>query len=72
MQKVVRKILILEKSTLVQYQNICTQISVLSSCYHEARQKATRRMVNILDETEGVSNVDMTENIDIPDHPWPI
>ena len=24
-----------------------------------------------MDETEGVSNVDMTENRDIPDHPWP-
>ena len=26
---------------------------------------------HVLDETEGVSNVDMTENRDIPDHPWP-
>ena len=24
-----------------------------------------------MDETEGVGNVDMTENRDIPDHPWP-
>ena len=24
----------------------------------------------VMDETKGVSNVDMTENRDIPDHPW--
>ena len=24
-----------------------------------------------MDETEGVSDEDMTENRDIPDHPWP-
>ena len=25
----------------------------------------------VMDETEGVSDVDMTENRDISDHPWP-
>ena len=32
---------------------------------------AIRTMANIMDETEGISNVSMTENRDIPDHPWP-
>ena len=33
-----------------------------------ARQKATRRMANALDEA--VSYFDTTESRDIPDHPW--
>ena len=33
------------------------------------RQRATRRMANVVEETEGVSDVDMTENRDIPDYP---
>ena len=27
-------------------------------------------MANVMDETEGVNNVDMTENRDIPDNPY--
>ena len=28
-------------------------------------------MANVTDETEVISDVDMTETRDIPDHPWP-
>ena len=51
--------------TLLYLILIClyTVITLLLPCYSV--------VVNVMDETEGVSNVDMTENRDIPDHPWP-
>ena len=36
-----------------------------------ARLKKYIKKMYFLDETEGVSNVNMTENREIPDHPWP-
>ena len=36
-----------------------------------SKAEGNKKNGHVTDETEGVSDVDMTENRDIPDHPWP-
>ena len=36
----------------------------------EQGSRGPRRMANVMDKAAGISDVDMTENRDISDHPW--